>query len=62
MTLEFMNNLKINKPSHNFVLLQWLVVDSGAISNLLSLSRRTRPTSSDSPPMKATQARYAQAE
>jgi hypothetical protein len=41
------------------VLLHWLVVDGGAIGNLLTLLRRTCPTSSDCPPMKATRGRYA---
>ena len=42
----------------NFVLLHWLVVDGGVIGILLTLLRRTYPTSSDIPPMKATRGRY----
>jgi len=49
-----------NRPSANFIFLQWLVVDRFQRCNLKSLFRQTRPSSPDSPPLKEIQFRYQQ--
>jgi len=41
----------------NFVLLQWLVAEGFQRCNLKLLSRQTRPSSPDSPPLKVTHVR-----
>ncbi|MGD0711916.1 MAG: hypothetical protein ABR968_12140 [Bacteroidales bacterium] len=38
---------EIDKPAHNFALLQWLVVDVAGQCSLITIARRTRQTSSD---------------
>jgi len=48
------------KPGHNFILLQWLVVDGFQRCNLKLLFRQTRLSSPDSPPLQAIQFRYVQ--
>jgi len=49
----------MNFTGHNFVLLQWLVVDGIQRCNLKSLFRQTRLSSPDSAPLQAIQFRYA---
>jgi hypothetical protein len=49
----------MNHPGHNFVLLQWLVVEGFQRCNLKLLFRQTRLSPPDSPPLQAIQLRYA---
>jgi hypothetical protein len=46
--------------AHNFILLQWLVVEGFQRCNLKLLFRQTRLSSPDSTPLQAIQFRYAQ--
>jgi len=50
----------MSRPGHNFVLLQWLVVDGFQQCNLKLFSRQTLLSSPDSPPLQVTHVRYTQ--
>jgi len=52
--------MDILKTGHNFILLQWLVVEGIQRCNLKLLFRQTRLSSPDSPPLQAIQFRYSQ--
>jgi hypothetical protein len=59
----FYKKILLNSSTgYNFVLLQWLVVDGFQRFNLKLLSRQTRLSSPDSPPLQVTHVRYAQGE